>query len=279
MTVLAEPVAGSGDRPVPVVDLNADLGEGFGAWEMGDDDALLGVVTSANIACGFHAGDPSIMARVCERAAAEGVVIGAHVGYRDLAGFGRRAMDVAPSTVRDEVLYQLGALDGFARAAGARVRYVKPHGALYHRACAEADVAAAVVAAITRYGGGIGVLGLPGSALVAAAVAAGIPGWAEGYLDRAYGRDGALVPRGRPGAVLEDSTAIAERAVSMVRSGEVTAITGERVPVAVRSLCTHGDTPGAVATAAAVRRALEAAGIAVRAFADCAVAGGAFAGG
>ncbi len=248
------------------IDLNADLGEGFGAWRMGDDEGLLSVVTSANVACGFHAGDPSIMARVCERAFALGVVVGAHVSYRDLAGFGRRDLRVAPAALRDEVLYQIGALEAVARAAGGRVAYVKPHGALYHRACAEPDAAAAVVDAVSAAGGGIGVLGLPDSALLRAAVGAGLPAFAEGYLDRAYEAGGELVDRSCPGAVLEDAGEISARALRMVIDGEVTARSGERVGMRVASLCAHGDTPGALASVRAVREALEAAGVRVRAF-------------
>ncbi len=249
------------------VDLNADLGEGFGAWQMGDDDGLLDIVSSANVACGFHAGDPTIMARVCRRAAAAGVAVGAHVAYRDLAGFGRRDLDVAPAALRHDVLYQLGALDALARAAGTRVAYVKPHGALYHRACRDAAAATAVVDAAGALGAGIGVLGLPGSALLDAATVAGLPAFAEGYLDRGYEADGGLVARGRPGALIEDAEEIADRAVQMVLAGEVIAVSGETVEVRVASLCAHGDTPGAVGSARAVRRALEAAGVAVRPFA------------
>ncbi|MCU4184277.1 LamB/YcsF family protein [Acidiferrimicrobium sp. IK] len=249
------------------VDLNADLGEGFGPWTMGDDDGLLEVITSANVACGFHAGDPSIMARVCERAVAVGVAIGAHVSYRDLVGFGRRDLDVEPGALRDDVLYQLGALAGFARAAGGRVSYVKPHGALYHRACAQPDAAAAVVEAVAAFGDGVGVLALPGSALLSAAASAGVPAFAEGYLDRGYEPGGGLLHRSRPGAVIDDSAAIAARAVRIAVDGEVTASTGEVVALSVVSLCAHGDTPSAVASARAARRALESAGVTVRAFA------------
>jgi UPF0271 protein len=246
------------------VDLNADLGEGFGAWRMGDDDGLLEVVTSANIACGFHAGDASTMARVCAAAVERGVAIGAHVAYRDLAGFGRRAMDVAPAVVRDEVLYQVGALDGLARAAGGGVAYIKPHGALYHRACSEPAAAEAVAAAAAAVG--VGVLGLPGSALLSAAADADVPAWAEGYLDRGYDADGGLVDRRRPGALLHGADEIATRAVSMVRDGRVTAVDGTEVALAVRSLCAHGDEPEALEVARRTRAALEDAGVAVAAF-------------
>ncbi|HET9689881.1 MAG TPA: 5-oxoprolinase subunit PxpA [Acidimicrobiales bacterium] len=254
------------------VDLNADLGEGFGAWRMGDDAALLEVVTSANVACGYHAGDAGTMARTCALAAERAVAIGAHVAYRDLAGFGRRAIDVPAAQVRDEVLHQIGGLAAFAAAAGSRVAYVKPHGALYHRACADGEVAAAVVdAAVAASGmagaGPMAVLSLPGSALGAAARAAGLVEVAEGYLDRGYTPVGALVPRGAPGDVLHDPDEIAARAVDLAAGRPVAAVGGGHVRLAVRSLCTHGDEPAAVEAARRSRAALEAAGVTVAAFA------------
>jgi len=251
----------------PVVDLNSDLGEGFGVWTLGDDEALLDVVTSANVACGFHAGDAATMRRVCDRAVARGVAIGAQVGYRDLAGFGRRRIDVDPADLEDEVLYQIGALDAFAGAAGDRVRYVKPHGALYHATVEDGDQAAAVVGAVRRYGGGLAVLGLPGSLLLACAADAGLPAVAEAFADRAYTREGRLVPRGRAGAVLSDPATIARRCTELVRTGTVAVDDGSRVRVDARSLCVHGDTPGAVAVARRVRAALLEAGVALRPFA------------
>lgn len=255
----------------PVVDLNADLGEGFGRWTLTDDDALLGVVTSANVACGFHAGDPSTMRRVCERAAERGVRIGAQVSYRDLAGFGRRAMDVPREELADEIAYQIGALDLFARAAGAVVAYVKPHGALYNRVVADEEQAGAVVDAVLAYrladGRGLPVLGLPGSALLRAAAAAGLPVVGEAFADRAYTAAGTLVPRTEPGAVVHDPHTVVARAVGMARDGEVVAVDGSRVAVRARSLCLHGDTPGAAELAFRVRGALIAAGVGVEAFA------------
>lgn len=254
-----------------MIDLNADLGEGFGAWTMGDDQALLDVVSSANIACGYHAGDAGTMARSCAAAVARGVVIGAHVAYRDLAGFGRRAMDVPAAVVRDEVLYQVAALDGMARGAGGRVRYVKPHGALYHRACTDRGVAEAVTAAVAAFDGSLAILALPGSCLLAAAADAGLGAYAEGYLDRGYDAGGGLVPRGEPGALIDDPAVIAARAVTMVLDHRVEVAGGGVASLEVVSLCTHGDTPGAVDAARAARRALEEAGVTVRAF--CAPAG------
>jgi 5-oxoprolinase (ATP-hydrolysing) subunit A len=250
------------------IDLNADLGEGFGVWRLGDDDALLRIVTSANVACGFHAGDPATMRRVCARAAEASVAVGAQVSYRDLAGFGRRFIDVDPDELADDVLYQLAALDGIARASGTRVSYVKPHGALYNAAVAHEGQARAVVDAVAAYGGGLPVLGLPGSALLRAAETAGLPTVREGFADRGYTPTGTLVPRGEPGALVHDSAEVAERAVRMAVDGEVVAVDGTRVPVAVDSICVHGDTPGAVELARAVRAALDSAGLALASFAS-----------
>ncbi|MEV7570967.1 LamB/YcsF family protein [Streptomyces tanashiensis] len=249
------------------IDLNADLGEGFGRWTLTDDEQLLSVVTSANVACGFHAGDAATMRRVCELAAARGVRIGAQVSYRDLAGFGRRAMDVPAAELAAEVAYQIGALEVFARAAGSRVSYVKPHGALYNRVVRDAEQAAAVVDGVLLADRTLPVLGLPGSRLHEAAAAAGLPVVAEAFGDRAYRADGSLLPRGQEGAVVTDPDEVVERAVSMARFGVVTAHCGNSVTVRARSLCLHGDTPGAVGLARRVRAQLEASGVRVEAFA------------
>ncbi|MFI8933795.1 LamB/YcsF family protein [Streptomyces sp. NPDC053474] len=249
------------------IDLNADLGEGFGRWRLTDDEELLSVVTSANVACGFHAGDAATMRRVCDRAAERGVRIGAQVSYRDLAGFGRRAMDVPPPELAAEVAYQIGALEVFARAAGTRVAYVKPHGALYNRVVHDAEQAAAVVDGVLLADDRLPVLGLPGSRLLETAEKAGLPVVTEAFADRAYTAEGTLVPRGTDGAVITEADAIVERSVGIARSGAVTAHSGERVPVRARSLCLHGDTPGAVGLARQVRARLEAAGVQVEAFA------------
>jgi UPF0271 protein len=246
---------------VSAIDLNADLGEGFGVWRLGDDDALLGVVTSANVACGFHAGDPSTMRRVCAGAVAAGVAIGAQVSYRDLAGFGRRFIDVPPTELTDDVLYQLAALDGIARAEGGRVGYVKPHGALYNAAVHHEGQARAVVDAVRAYDSSLPVLGLPGSSLLRRAEAAGLRPVPEGFADRGYTPEGTLVPRREPGALVTDPAAVAERAVRMAVDGVVTAVDGTAVDVAVASICVHGDTPGAVQLARAVRSALQEAGL------------------
>ncbi|MFI1503088.1 LamB/YcsF family protein [Streptomyces platensis] len=250
----------------PVIDLNADLGEGFGRWQLTDDEALLSVVTSANVACGFHAGDPATMRRVCELAAERGVVIGAQVSYRDLAGFGRRAMDVPPDELAAEITYQIGALEVFARAAGARVGYVKPHGALYNRCVHDEEQARAVVDGIRAAGGGLPVLGLPGSRLHEAAARAQLPVVGEAFADRGYTPEGTLVPRREPGAVIHDPAEVVKRALGMARDQAVTARDGRRVAVTARSLCLHGDTPGAADLARRVRSELTAAGVHIRSF-------------
>ncbi|MFC4493060.1 LamB/YcsF family protein [Streptomyces ovatisporus] len=250
-----------------MIDLNADLGEGFGRWQLTDDDALLTSVTSANIACGFHAGDPVIMRRVCEHAAAAGVRIGAQVSYRDLAGFGRRSMDVPPADLAAEVAYQIGALEIFARAAGAAVGYVKPHGALYNRCVRDPGQAAAVVEGVRLAGTPLPVLGLPGSELHAAAAASGLPAINEAFADRGYRPDGTLVPRSEPGALLDDAERVVARCLAIARGEEVSAVDGEPLRLPARSLCLHGDTPGAAGLARRIRAELDGAGITVRAFA------------
>lgn len=248
------------------IDLNADLGEGFGRWRLTDDEQLLSVVTSANVACGFHAGDAATMRRVCDLAAERGVRIGAQVSYRDLAGFGRRAMDVPSAELAAEVAYQIGALEVFARAAGARVAYVKPHGALYNRVVHDEEQAGAVVEGVRLADVTLPVLGLPGSRFLKLAEQTGQPVVTEAFADRAYTDEGTLVPRGQDGAVITDADAVVERSVGLARDGAVTSLAGERVMVRARSLCLHGDTPGAVELARRVRGALESAGVRVEAF-------------
>jgi UPF0271 protein len=248
------------------VDLNADLGEGFGRWTLGDDHALLDIVTSANVACGFHAGDPSIMERVCRAAADRGVIIGAQVGYRDLVGFGRRFLDIGPDDLRSEVLYQIGALDTFAKIAGARVAYVKPHGALYNAVFSYERQAEAVVSAVQSYDGDLVVLGQPGSVLLRFAAAAGLSVVGEAFADRAYRPDGTLVDRREDGSVLHNADEVAGRAVALAVSGYVVAVDGSPVAVNAGSICVHGDTPGAVRLVRAVRDALEHADIDVAPF-------------
>ncbi|MGI8869129.1 MAG: LamB/YcsF family protein [Mycobacteriales bacterium] len=243
------------------IDLNADLGEGFGNYRMGDDEALLGIVTSASVACGFHAGDPLIMRRVCATAATNGVAVGAHVSYRDLAGFGRRPMHIAPEELAGDVLYQLGALQACAKAAGTTVAYVKAHGALYNTIAVDPDQAGAVVSAVCAFAPGLPVLGLPGSAFLTLAATAGLRPVTEAFADRAYDAGGHLVPRARPGSVLHDADEIAARCVLLATERRVTAADGTDVVVDAGSICVHGDTPGAVAIATRVRAALGAAGV------------------
>ena len=249
------------------IDLNADIGEGFGRWRVGDDEALLELVSSANVACGFHAGDPPIMRRMCVAAAERGVCIGAQVGYRDLAGFGRRFLDVDPAELVDDVLYQIGALQAFAHVAGTRVAYVKPHGALYNAVVHHEGQAAALVEAVRRYDPALPVLGLPGSAWLRQAGAAGLRTVSEAFADRAYTPAGTLLPRSQPGAVLEDVEDVVARCLAMARDGYVLAVDGSRVQVQAESVCLHGDSPGAVRMARAARAALAEAGVAVVPFA------------
>ena len=249
------------------LDLNSDLGESFGRWVLGDDEAVLGLVTSANVACGFHAGDPTTLRRTCAGAAARGVVVGAQVGYRDLAGFGRRFIDVAPDELADDVVYQIGALDGMCLVAGTAVRYVKPHGALYNAVVHHEEQAAAVVAAVRDYSTDLPVLGLPGSAFLRAAEKAGLRAVPEFFVDRAYTREGTLVSRREAGAVLHDPDDVSARVLRLVTDGVVTAIDGSDVPVRAESACVHGDSPGAVDMARAVRSSLEKAGVVLEPFA------------
>jgi UPF0271 protein len=249
------------------IDLNSDLGESFGIWQLGDDEAMLDIVTSANIACGFHAGDPSTLRRVCQAAADRHVSIGAQVAYPDLAGFGRRFIDIDPSELRDAVLYQLGALDGFAQVAGTGIRFVKPHGALYHACVTHPEQAEAVVEAAHEYDPSMAVLGAPGSPLLAVADALGMEPVSEAFADRAYRSDGTLVPRTEPDAVLTDPETVARRAVAIATERRVTAVDGTVVEIDARSICIHGDTPGAVALAQAVRAGLEMASVGLHPFA------------
>jgi 5-oxoprolinase (ATP-hydrolysing) subunit A len=249
------------------IDLNADLGEGFGVWRLGDDEGLLDVITSANVACGFHAGDPTTMRRVCGWADERGVRIGAQVSYRDLAGFGRRRLEISADELSADVLYQLGALAGFARAAGSRVSYVKPHGALYNTAADDPVQAGAIAEAVAAYDRSLPLLGLAGSQLALAAAAHGLGFVAEAFADRAYRADGRLVARTEAGAVHAEPAVVVAQALSIVQAGAVLGPTGAAVPVVAESLCLHGDTPGAVGLAHAVRAALTAAGVTVGPFA------------
>jgi UPF0271 protein len=249
------------------IDLNSDLGEGFGRWTLGDDAEMLGIVTSANIACGFHAGDPLVIRQTVIGARDAGVAIGAHVGYRDLAGFGRRNMDVSSAELVSDVVYQIGALQGIARAAGTSVTYVKPHGALYNTIVHDARQARDVVTAIREIDPSLAVLGLPGSEVLKAADAAGLRCVTEAFADRAYTPAGTLVSRREPGAVLHEAGDVARRMVELATEGTLTAIDGSSIRVSAESICVHGDSPGATEMARQVRSALTEAGIDLTAFA------------
>jgi 5-oxoprolinase (ATP-hydrolysing) subunit A len=224
------------------------------------------VITSANVACGFHAGDPTGLARICGAAAEGGVRVGAQVGYRDLAGFGRRYIDISAEDLTADVIYQIGALQALAHAAGTVVSYVKPHGALYNTAVTDQAQALAVAHAVRAVDRALPVLGLAGSALFAAAAGLGLRCVAEAFADRAYRPDGQLVSRREPGAVIHDPEVVAQRVSTMVADGEVTAIDGTPVPIVVESICVHGDSPGAVQIASAVRRRLIADGVELKPF-------------
>lgn len=248
------------------IDLNADLGESYGAWTLGDDDAMLALVSSANVACGFHAGDPTTLLRTCRSAATAAVRIGAQVGYHDLAGFGRRFLDVSPADLTADVIYQIGALDGLARASGSAVSYVKPHGALYNAIVHHREQAKAVVDAVAAFDATLPVLGLPGSVFLDEAERAGLRTVAEAFADRAYTPQGTLVSRSEPGAVLSDPDAVAQRVLTMITDGTAVAVDGSTIDVRAESICLHGDSPGAVAMAAAVSNLLRANGIDISAF-------------
>ncbi|MGO1255048.1 MAG: LamB/YcsF family protein [Microbacterium gubbeenense] len=248
------------------MDLNSDVGESFGEWPMGDDAAMFRHVTSANIACGFHAGDPSGIARTCRAAVDAGVAIGAHVGYRDLVGFGRRFIDCSESELADDVAYQIGALQALARREGGEVRYVKPHGALYNAIVHHEAHVRAVVEAVASVDPNLALLHLPGSVALDTARTRGIRGVREAFADRAYLPNGRLVPRTETGAVLRDPEAVASRMARFASDGVIEAIDGSDVRIDAESICLHGDTPGAVALAATVRERLETAGIELRSF-------------
>ena len=248
------------------MDLNSDLGESFGAWSMGDDAAMLDIVSSANVACGFHAGDAAGILATLKAAKARNVVIGAHVAYRDLAGFGRRNMDVASSDLVADVIYQIGALQGLARAAGTTVRYVKPHGALYNTIAQDKRQATDVINAIKAIDPSLVLMALAGAPLIGWARDAGLTVVAEAFADRGYTPQGALVSRREPGAVLHDENLIAQRMLTLVRDGVIEAVDGSMVRVEAESICVHGDSPGAVAIARALRKQFEQEGVQITSF-------------
>ncbi|MCH4209328.1 LamB/YcsF family protein [Bifidobacterium sp.] len=258
---------GSDGAGLSSIDLNSDMGESFGRWTLGDDKALLGVVTSANIACGFHAGDPAGILRTVSDAAANHVCIGAHVAYRDLSGFGRRFLDEQPGDLTADVIYQIAALEGIAASVGSGVSYVKPHGALYNRIAVDEQQAHAVVAAIAAVDSSLALLTLPGSVVGRVAADAGLRVFREAFADRAYTPEGRLVPRSQRGAVIHDATEVADRIAKLVATGRIEATDGTMIRVEADSVCVHGDSPGAVGMAKAVRERLESDGVSLRPFA------------
>lgn len=247
------------------IDLNCDMGESFGAYTIGADEEIMPLISSANIACGFHGGDPLAMRRAVRLARQYEVAVGAHPGYRDLAGFGRRPIACSPDEIYGDVLYQIGALAAFCRAEGVALRHVKPHGALYNKAATDPAVAEAIAAAVAAFDRGLLLFAPPGSALEAAGVAAGLRVVREAFADRRYATDGTLLPRSRPGAVLHDPAEAAAQACQVARGGTVTAITGEEVPAPARTICVHGDHVGAAEVLRRIRESLAAAGVAVAA--------------
>ncbi|WP_278620999.1 LamB/YcsF family protein [Ectopseudomonas oleovorans] len=252
---------------MPTIDLNSDLGESFGQWCMGDDAAMLDIVTSANVACGFHAGDPAGILRTLRAAAAKGVTIGAHVAYPDLVGFGRRNMDIASFDLTADVIYQIGALQALATAAGTSVRYVKPHGALYNTIAHDTRQALAVIEAIRAVDARLVLVALAGSPLIELARHEGLTCIAEAFADRAYTPTGALVSRREPGAVLHDAEQVAQRMLRLVQTGEIEAIDGSVTRIEADSICVHGDSPGAIQMAREVRQLLEHSGVSLQPFA------------
>ncbi len=246
------------------VDLNSDIGESFGLYKIGDDEKLMPFITSANLACGFHGGDPDVMSRTVQLCRAHGVGVGAHPGYQDLAGFGRRVVSMSAAQVENMTLYQLGALSAFTRAHGAPLRHVKPHGALYNHAARDLPTARAIAQAVARFDANLILVGLANSPLIDAARAVGIPFAREGFIDRAYQSDGTLVPRGETGAVDAAPERAIEVALRFVRAGAVRTIEGKEIALQVDTLCIHGDTPGAVELARAVSQALRAQGVALK---------------
>lgn len=246
------------------IDLNSDVGESFGSYTMGDDAAIFRSVSSANVACGFHGGDPSIIAQTCRDAVAAGITVGAHVSYRDLAGFGRRFLDCSPTELADDVLYQIGALEAVARASGTAVRYVKPHGALYNAIVHHEKQAKAVLDGIRAFGGDLAVMLLPGGVAVHHAEKAGMTVIAEAFADRNYNPDGTLVSRREPNAVITDPDVVAARVLQLAETGTITAVDGSRLSVDALSVCVHGDSPGSVDMTRSIVDRLRDKGIEIR---------------
>ena len=247
------------------IDLNCDMGESFGAWKMGDDAAIMPLITSANVAAGFHAGDPGTIRETVRRAVDCGVAVGAHPSLPDLAGFGRRVMKVSAKEAYDLVLYQAGAVEAFARAAGAKLHHVKAHGALYNMAAKDEALADAIAKAVKDLGGGVILYALAGSAMMDAAARHAVRAVGEVFADRSYQSDGTLTPRSEPGAMITDERASVAQVLMMVEQGKVRSVQGVEVPVEPGTLCLHGDQPGAVAFARALRETFASRGIAVAA--------------
>jgi 5-oxoprolinase (ATP-hydrolysing) subunit A len=245
------------------IDLNCDMGESFGAWTMGHDAEVMSSITSANVACGFHAGDPEVMRRTVRLAKQHGVAVGVHPGLPDLVGFGRREMKVSPRELEDMMLYQIGALAAIASAEGVPLQHVKPHGALYNMTSRQPELATAIARAVASFDRDLILLGLPGSPLIRAGEQEGLRTAAEGFADRAYEPDGTLASRQKPGSVIHDPETLVARAVRMVRERGVVAIDGSWVPLEIQTICTHGDTPGAHALVQRLRAALESQGVSV----------------
>ncbi len=250
------------------IDLNCDMGESFGAYTIGADEAVMATITSANVACGYHGGDPGVMRHTVRLARDAGVAVGAHPGFPDLLGFGRREMRMAAQDVEDMVLYQIGALAAIARSEGVRLSHVKPHGALYNMAVTDKELAAAIARAVVAFDPALIFFALPGSELARAANGLGLQVALEGFADRAYQPDGSLTPRSRAGAVIHDIEAVVARALRMATDGDVIALDGSRLDMRVDTICTHGDTQGAPSLTRALRAGLERAGVTVAAVAS-----------
>jgi UPF0271 protein len=246
------------------IDLNSDLGESFGAYQIGADEEIFELISSANVACGFHGGDPRVMERTISAAKAHGVEVGAHPGFLDLVGFGRRAIAATPDEIRTDVLYQVGALDAFCRVAGVTLQHVKPHGALYNLAATRPEIAGSIAWAIRAYNPQLLLLAQPGTALAAAGEATGLPIAREGFADRAYNADGTLVSRQTTGALITDPSEAADRMLRLVTEGKLRTLNGKDLTLTVDSICVHSDTPGAVDIMRAVRQRLEGAGVTIR---------------
>jgi UPF0271 protein len=252
-------------RSMKNIDINCDMGESYGAWKMGADAEIMPFISSANIACGFHGGDPATIRTTVKLAVDHGVAIGAHPSLPDLQGFGRRAMKISPQDMYDLIVYQAGAVEGFARAAGQKLHHVKCHGALYNMAATDEALAAAMARAVKDLGGDVILYALSNSLMMSVGKREGVRVAGEVFADRGYADDGTLSPRGKPGAMIEDAAVATERALAMIEKGYVTSVSGKAVPVSADTLCLHGDQPGAVTFAKAIRKAFSERGIGVRA--------------